>query len=317
MYRLRFVLPVVLALGAGMAMPSAQAQVAVGVSAPIPPPALPIYEQPPIPASGYLWVPGYWAWGPDGYYWVPGTWMLPPAPGLLWTPAYWAWINGAYVLVPGYWGPTVGFYGGIDYGFGYYGAGYDGGYWLNGVFFYNRAFNNFGGVHIDHFYARPEADHFHNRVSFNGGPGGSAMRPTPQQEAFARGGHMPPTPSQVQHERAAAGNRALWNSVNHGQPPAAPAHAGGFTGPGLAPAHNAPVFAHPGAAAQEPHVLPPAGRPPEAEREFHPPHAPGAYPPEPQFHPPASQFHPMPPPHPAPQPHPRPEQREEHRQPGQ
>jgi hypothetical protein len=315
MHHLRFVLPLLLALGAGMALPSAEAQVAVGVSVPVPPPPLPIYEQPPIPASGYMWVPGYWAWGPDGYYWVPGTWMLPPAPGLLWTPAYWAWINGAYLFFPGYWGPTVGFYGGIDYGFGYPGAGYDGGYWLNDVFFYNRAVNNFGGVHIDHFYARPEADRFHNRVSFNGGQGGTAMRPTAQQEAFARESHMPPTPSQVQHERAAAGDRALWNSVNHGQPPArGTVGPGGLAGPGVAPAHHAPTFAHPGAPAPGPHAVPPAGRAPEAERQFHPPYAPAGRPPETQFHPGAPQFRPMP----GPQPHPRPEQREEERrQPGQ
>ncbi len=318
MQHLRFVLPVLLALGTGMAVPSAEAQVPVGVSVPIPPPELPIYEQPPIPAPGYMWVPGYWAWGPDGYYWVPGTWMVPPAPGLLWTPAYWTWLDGVYVFVPGYWAPTVGFYGGIDYGFGYSGAGFDGGYWLNGVFFYNRAVNNFGGVHIDHFYARPEADRFHNRVSFNGGRGGIALRPTPQQEAFAHESHMPATTPQLQHERAAAGNRALWNSVNHGHPPAvAIGHRGAFTEPGGVRAHNAPAFAHPGAPAPGPHVMPPQARPPEAERQFHPDHAPAAHPPEPQFHPAGPQLHPMPAPHPAPQPHPRPEQREERRQPGQ
>src|ERR1700753_2522392 len=39
------------------------------------PPPLPDYEQPPAPDEGYLWTPGYWAWGGGGgYYWVPGTW---------------------------------------------------------------------------------------------------------------------------------------------------------------------------------------------------------------------------------------------------
>jgi WXXGXW repeat (2 copies) len=299
MHHLRFVLPVLLTLGAGLALPPAEAQVAIGVSVPLPPPELPIYQQPPIPAPGYIWVPGYWGWGPDGYYWVPGAWVVPPAPGLLWTPAYWAWIDDAYVFVPGYWGPAVGFYGGIDYGFGYFGAGYDGGYWENDVFFYNRAVNNIGGIHIDHFYARPEADRFHNRVSFNGGQGGTALRPTPQQQAFAGESHMPPTPPQVQHERAAAGNRALWNSVNHGEPPvAATVRPGGFTGPGIGPAHSAPALAHRAAPDTGPHGGPPAGPRPEAER---------------QFYPAAPQYRPMP----APQPHQRPEQREERRQPGQ
>jgi WXXGXW repeat (2 copies) len=47
--------------------------------------------QPEIPAPGYIWTPGYWAYGTDGYYWVPGTWVQPPAVGLLWTPGYWGW----------------------------------------------------------------------------------------------------------------------------------------------------------------------------------------------------------------------------------
>ena len=28
-----------------------------------PPPPLPVYEQPPCPVEGYIWTPGYWAWG--------------------------------------------------------------------------------------------------------------------------------------------------------------------------------------------------------------------------------------------------------------
>ena len=53
------------------------AQVGINVSVNLAPPELPVYEQPPIPAVGYLWTPGYWAWGDDiqDYYWVPGTWV--------------------------------------------------------------------------------------------------------------------------------------------------------------------------------------------------------------------------------------------------
>jgi hypothetical protein len=39
------------------------------------PPPLPDYEQPQAPGDGYLWTPGYWAWGGGGYYWVPGGWV--------------------------------------------------------------------------------------------------------------------------------------------------------------------------------------------------------------------------------------------------
>ena len=54
----------------------------VSVSVTIAPPVLPVYEQPPCPGDGYIWTPGYWAYGPDGYYWVPGTWATPPTVGL-------------------------------------------------------------------------------------------------------------------------------------------------------------------------------------------------------------------------------------------
>ena len=57
------------------------AQLSVAVS--FGPPALPVYVQPPCPAEGYIWTPGYWAYDPDfgDYYWVPGTWVLAPVPG--------------------------------------------------------------------------------------------------------------------------------------------------------------------------------------------------------------------------------------------
>jgi hypothetical protein len=32
----------------------------------IAPPELPVYVQPAIPEPGYMWTPGYWAYGPDG-----------------------------------------------------------------------------------------------------------------------------------------------------------------------------------------------------------------------------------------------------------
>ena len=41
---------------------ASQAGVFVGVSVNIAPPVLPVYVQPPCPAAGYIWIPGYWAW---------------------------------------------------------------------------------------------------------------------------------------------------------------------------------------------------------------------------------------------------------------
>ena len=41
------------------------AAVGVGIVVSFGPPAIPVYVQPPCPAVGYIWVPGYWAWDPD------------------------------------------------------------------------------------------------------------------------------------------------------------------------------------------------------------------------------------------------------------
>ena len=98
------------------------AQVSVGISVSFAPPELPVYEQPTCPAEGYIWTPGYWAWDEDGddYYWVPGTWVLAPQVGFLWTPGWWGWGGSAFIFHEGFWGPVVGFYGGINYGYGYF-----------------------------------------------------------------------------------------------------------------------------------------------------------------------------------------------------
>lgn len=202
------------------------------------PPELPVYEQPAIPEPGYIWTPGYWAYGPDGYYWVPGTWVEPPSVGLLWTPGYWGWQDGNYGWNEGYWGPQVGFYGGVDYGYGYGGDGYEGGYWNNGVFAYNRTVNNFGGVTITNVYSKTVITHnTATRASFNGGAGGTTAKPTPQQQAVAHEKHVPATPLQTQHQHAASTNRALLASVNHGSPAiAATSKPGEFEGKGVVPA---------------------------------------------------------------------------------
>jgi hypothetical protein len=114
------------------------AQVSIGISVGFGPPAIPVYEQPICPADGLLWTPGYWAYDAGGgYYWVPGTWVEAPQVGFLWTPGYWGWGGAAFFFHEGYWGPQVGFYGGINYGFGYGGVGFEGGRWDGGRFSYN------------------------------------------------------------------------------------------------------------------------------------------------------------------------------------
>jgi hypothetical protein len=113
----------------GLMSVPAFADFGIGITVDLAPPPLPVYDQPPLPEPGYMWTPGYWAWAPEGYYWVPGTWVQPPQPGLLWTPPWWGWADGRYAWHGGYWGTHVGFYGGVNYGFGYGGDGYHGGRW--------------------------------------------------------------------------------------------------------------------------------------------------------------------------------------------
>src|SRR5450432_1477839 len=224
----------------------------IDVNITIAPPELPVYEQPAIPEPGYIWSPGYWAYGSGGYFWVPGTWVLPPSVGLLWTPGYWGWRDGLYVWNAGYWGPHVGFYGGVNYGFGYGGVGYEGGYWNHGVFAYNRTVNNFGTVNITNVYNKTVIVNNTNvtRVSFNGGSGGIAARPTAQQQAAANEQHTAATPAQTQHQQTASANPGLLASNNHGQPAiAATAKPAEFTGKGVVAARSVPPSAPiPGAA---------------------------------------------------------------------
>ena len=219
----------------------------VAVSVTVAPPPLPVYAQPVIPGPGYIWTPGYWAWGGEGYYWVPGTWVLPPAVGLLWTPGYWGWVDGRYFWHAGYWGPTVGFYGGINYGFGYFGVGCLGGRWDHDRFFYNRAVNNFGGVHITNVFNEPVRNVVATRVSFNGGSGGISARPNAAQLSAAQERHVGPTSVQAEHEHAAAQNRAFLSSVNHGRPTVgATSHAASFSGAGVVNTRNAAARTNPG-----------------------------------------------------------------------
>src|ERR1700733_1414453 len=63
----------VILLGLLLCLIPAVSSAAVFVSVGFAPPVLPVYVQPPCPEDGWMWTPGYWAYGDDGYYWVPGT----------------------------------------------------------------------------------------------------------------------------------------------------------------------------------------------------------------------------------------------------
>jgi hypothetical protein len=203
-------------------------QVVISVS--FEPPPIPVYEQPICPEDGYIWTPGYWDYSDDdGYFWVPGTWVEAPQPGYLWTPGYWGWGDNAYVFHDGYWGEHVGFYGGIDYGYGYGGRGYEGGRWDNGHFFYNRSVSHVNETIIHNTYNTTVIENNTTRVSYNGGNGGVATRPTSQEETFSRENHVGRVAAQNEHIQQARSNPELRASQNQGKPPiAATAKPGDF-----------------------------------------------------------------------------------------
>ncbi|SNS29906.1 YXWGXW repeat-containing protein [Granulicella rosea] len=183
------------------------------------PPPLPVYTQPEAPEPDDLWTPGYWDYAPSGgYYWVPGAWVAAPYAGALWTPGYWGYYGNRYRFHRGYWGLHIGFYGGIPYGFGYTGFGYEGGYWNNNHFFYNRAVNRINVNTFHNVYVRNVTVTNNVRVSYNGGPGGLNVRPRPAEIAALRENHTPPMQAQIQHARQAQGDRQQFFNQNHGAP---------------------------------------------------------------------------------------------------
>ena len=233
---IRYLLPLLIIL----AVPATSlAQFSASIT--IAPPELVVYAQPPCPQDGYLWTPGYWAYGDEGYYWVPGTWVEPPTVGYLWTPGYWGWSNDRYSWNDGYWGSEVGFYGGVNYGYGYGGRGYDGGYWRNNEFSYNTYVNNVRGGNFRNTYSRTVVNRT-NYVSYNGGSGGISARPTAAQETFAHARHDSATSAQSSHQQAAGQNHEMLASVNHGRPAiAATSKPGEFSGNGVVAARGAPA----------------------------------------------------------------------------
>ena len=197
-------LPILLAV---LITPVASTNAQTSVSVAVAPPALRYEEQPLCPVDGYLWSPGYWAWD-NGYYWVPGVWVPPPQVGYLWTPGYWAFLNGVYLFNTGYWGPRVGYYGGINYGYGYGGNGYYGGRWAGNRFQYNTAVTRVNRTVIHNTYVnRNVVTTTRSRTSFNG-PGGVTAKPTSAQLAAARGAHVNQTSQQVARRETAAQNKS-------------------------------------------------------------------------------------------------------------
>ncbi len=203
-------------------IPAAAARAEVVISVGFAPPPLLVYDQPPCPDQGMIWTPGYWGYGPDGYFWVPGGWVPAPYEDALWTPGYWGWSDNMYYWHPGYWGREVGYYGGINYGFGYFGIGFLGGRWNGGLFEYNTAVWHVNTTVIHRTYVdRDWNRHYVDRnshVAFNGGRGGIRHDPTPRERTYMREPHTARTTFQTQHIQAARNDHSAYYNVNHGRP---------------------------------------------------------------------------------------------------
>ena len=81
--RIRFIRPLLLAIA--MLFLSSAAFAQIGVSVTIAPPELPVYEQPVYPGDGYIWTPGYWAWGEEA--------VISGCPVLGWTRRKWVTVD--------------------------------------------------------------------------------------------------------------------------------------------------------------------------------------------------------------------------------
>jgi uncharacterized protein DUF4124/YXWGXW repeat-containing protein len=194
------------------------------VSSTATPPPLPEEDQPSLSEDGSLWTPGYWYWRDQGYVWIPGVWARPPRVGALWTPAYWSVAGSVFVFHPGHWGSSVGFYGGVNYGYGYFGNGYTGGHWIGNSFAYNTAVNRVDAAVANHTYsqsvpgqaprgvlsyaARPRNGDSTHAVSQHRSPAGAVTR-TAAGTAVDGAGETTPMPSQVDRSAATAKRPAV------------------------------------------------------------------------------------------------------------
>ena len=142
--------------------------------------------------------------------------MQPPQVDVLWTPGYWESVDAFYVFHRGYWAQHIGYYGGINYGFGYFGVGFTGGRWLNHSFAYNRAVSNVDARAIRNTYNESVNAAAINRVSYNGGPGGTTSVMTARERALATEKRfpalMPRMPISVYHSERSADQRNVGTS---------------------------------------------------------------------------------------------------------
>jgi hypothetical protein len=221
------------------------------ISAAAPPPPIPTEEQPLPPQDNLIWTPGYWASSDDtgDYNWVPGDWTAAPIEGYLWTPGYWFVQRGGFAWREGYWGPHVGFYGGVNYGYGYFGQGFIRGTWQDGRLVYARAGTYNAAI---------------ARVSYNGG-NGLGVQPNAAEIAAGAEHHVPQTAAQIRHLHVAQADPAMRASFNNGHPADAESRYGDHVPDPAPPQQHAGTFSTVHAAAPPTNKSAPAA-PPSAAR---------------------------------------------------
>jgi len=127
------------------------------------------------------------------------------------------------VFHPGYWGRHVGYYGGVNYGFGYMGIGFVGGEWHDHDFRYNTAVVRVNNVYIhntsvDRTVVERNTIVNDRRVAYSGGPGGIRHDPAPFERNAMHEQHMGATSVQQAHFQAARSDRSFYAKNNGGHP---------------------------------------------------------------------------------------------------
>jgi hypothetical protein len=119
----------------------------------------------------------------------------------------------------------VGYYGGVNYGFGYMGIGFAGGMWRGGVFAYNTAVMHVGigggwahNTYEDRAIVDRNTVARGSRVAFSGGPGGINHPATAEERVAERDQHVGATSFQSQHLATARADHTSYAKANGGRP---------------------------------------------------------------------------------------------------
>ena len=173
-----------------------------GISAEEAPPPLPEYDQPPIPAPGYIWTPGYWA-GTTSI--IIGCRVAGGAAGggHLLDASLLGLLQRSLLFIGGYWGSASVSTGASTMAMVMAAVASRAARWDHGAFYYNRAVTNLRGATITNVYEKNVVISNRDWVSYNGGRGGLTLRPTAEEEAAAREPHRLLMQWQTQHVRAA------------------------------------------------------------------------------------------------------------------